>query len=284
MRNTVDIICPLYNSESYILSLDKSLRMQKNVKFTINYVLTESSDNTESIMKKNKILYKKIKKNEFSHSLTREKEALSKNGDIIVFVTQDAVITDEYWLYKLIKPIIEKEASATFSRQISKYNNIEKYTREKNYPDYSILKTKKDIEKLKLSCFFFSNVSSAIDRKVFKKLNGFDGKDLAISEDMYFAYKLITNGYKIKYCSDSFVYHSHNFTLKEIYNRYRLTGIFFKENSYLDKYGTTGSGFNLGFYVLKRILIEHRFLLLFRYPFDMLSRFLGLYAGKKRGR
>ena len=81
---------------------------------------------------------------------------------------------------------------------------------------------------------------------------------------MYIAYKLITNDYKIKYVAESVVYHSHNFKLKEIYDRYKLTGKFFKENSYLDQYGTTGSGASLAKYVLKRILQEHRIKLLFR--------------------
>ena len=98
---------------------------------------------------------------------------------------------------------------------------------------------------------------------------------------MYIAHKLITNGYKIKYCSDSIIYHSHNFKLKELYNRYKLTGQFFKENSYLDDYGTTDSGIKLATYVFKRIMQEGRIVLLFRYPFDMGARFIGMKAGKK---
>ena len=98
---------------------------------------------------------------------------------------------------------------------------------------------------------------------------------------MYIAYKIIMAGYKIKYCSDSVVWHSHKFTLKEIYDRYKLTGRFFKENSYLDKYGTTGSGAKLAKYILKRIFQDHNFKLLFRYPFDMGARYIGMKVGKK---
>ena len=98
---------------------------------------------------------------------------------------------------------------------------------------------------------------------------------------MYFAHKLITNGYKIKYCADSIVYHSHKFTLKQIYDRYKLTGKFFKQNSYLDKYGTTNSGAALAKYILKRIFQDHNFKLLFRYPFDMAARLFGMKVGKR---
>ena len=278
---SVDIICPLYNASKYIDNLHKSLLKQEKVKINkFRYVLTESNDDTEKYLIDNNINYRKIKKNEFSHSLTREKEGLKSNSDILVFITQDIVIEDKLWLYNLVKDIGKDDIAATYSRQISKYNNIEKYTRESNYPDYDIIKSKNDIDKLGLKTFFFSDASSAISTEVFKELNGYDNKNLPISEDMYIAYKIINNDYKIKYCSKSVVYHSHNFKLKEIYDRYKLTGRFFKENSYLDKYGTTGSGANLAKYILKRIFQDKKYPLLLRYPFDMAARLIGMKVGK----
>ena len=281
-EKSVDIICPLYNAANYIGGLHNSLLKQKNIKTNkFRYILTESSDNTEEFLIKNNINYKKIKKEDFSHSLTREKEALESDAEILVFITQDVVIEDEYWIYKLIKDIDDKNIVATYSRQLTKYNNLEKYTREANYPDKDIIKSKEDIKKYGLKTFFFSDAASAINTKVFKELNGYDNKNLPISEDMYIAYKIIINGYKIKYCADAIVYHSHNFTLKQIYDRYKLTGKFFKQNNYLDQYGTTESGASLAKYILKRIIQEFRISLLFRYPFDMAARFFGLRAGKR---
>lgn len=281
MKNKIDIICPLYNASSYIEKLDKSLKMQKDVNINeIIYILTESSDNTEEILKKNNIKYKKIKKSSFSHSLVREKEGLESNSDILVFVTQDIEINDNKWLFNLTKDI-DDNIVASYSRQISKYNNIEKYTREKNYPEDSFIVSKEDIDKLGLKTFFFSDAASCIKTSVFKELNGYDNKDLPISEDMYIAYKIIMSGKKIKYCADSVVNHSHNFTLKELYNRYKLTGIFFKENSYIDKYGTTGSGASLAKYILKRAFQEKNIKVILRWLPDMTARYLGMKAGER---
>ncbi len=276
----IDIICPIYNAERYIENLNNSLLKQEKVKISnILYILTESKDNTEKILLSKKYKYKKIKKEEFSHSIVREKAVYGSDADIVVLITQDVEIENTDWLYKLVKDIND-EIICTYSRQISKFNNIEKYTRESNYPDESVIKSKKDIPKLGLKTFFNSDASCAINRKKFIELNGYDNKNLPISEDMYYAYKVIINGYKIKYCADSIIYHSHNFTLKEIYERYKLTGKFFKENSYLDNYGTTESGFNLAKYILKRIIEEKRFGLLLRYPFDMAVRLIGMKVGK----
>lgn len=282
MKKSVTIICPLYNAEDFIINLNNSLLNQKNIKIDkIYYLLTESKDNSEKILKENNIDYELIKKEDFSHSLTREKYALKSKSSITCFVTQDVVINDENWLYELTKNIGKDKIAGAYSRQLTKYNNIEKYTREANYPDKSFIVSKKDINKRGLKTFFFSDAASAVDTKVFKELNGYDGKNLTFSEDMYYAYKLIMNGYKISYESKSVVYHSHNFTLKEIYNRYKLSGQFFKDNSYLDQYGTTGSGASLAKYVFKRIIQEKNIKMLFRFPFDMAARLFGMKAGKR---
>lgn len=277
----IEIICPLYNAEKYIIDLDKNIKKQKNVKISkISYILTESEDNTENLLKQINANYFKLAKKEFTHSSARENVAMKSQSDILVFITQDIEIRNEDWLEKLVEPIISGEAVAAYSRQITKYNNIEKYTREANYPENSLLKSKEDIEKFGLKTFFFSDASSCIKTSIYKELNGYDGKRFMFNEDMYIAYKIIMAGYKIKYCANSIVWHSHNFTIKQVYKRYKDTGEFFKQNDYMDKYGTTGSGASLAKYVLKRIIQERNFKMLLRYPFDMGARFIGMKVGK----
>ena len=283
MDYTVDIICPVYNGEECILELDRSIKKQKNVKInSIKYVVTESKDNTEKILKDNNIKYLKINKEEFSHSKTREMVAKTCDANIIVFITQDIIIESKDWLYNLTSPIAKGECDASYSRQISKSKGIEKYTREKNYPEKSYIISKEDVKEKGLRTFFFSDASSAISNEVFRKLNYYDDKNLSINEDMYIAYKLIMNNYKIKYVADSVVIHSHNFKFKELYKRYHDTGIFFKENNYLDEYGTNKTGGGMAIYVLKRILQEKDFRAFFRFWPDMIARFVGMKFGKMK--
>lgn len=277
----IDIICPLYNAEKEIENLHKSLLNQKKVNINkIRYVLTEGKDNTEEKLKNLNLEYKKIKKDEFSHSLTREKEALDSKADVIAFITQDVKIIRDDWLYNLTKDIINGDVDACYSRQICDNNTIEKYTRECNYPKESKIVSKNDIEKLGLKTFFFSDASSAIKKDTFIKLNGYDRKNLIINEDMYIAYKLITNGYKIKYCADSEVIHSHIFTLKQYYDRYKDTGKFFKENSYLNNYKVNQAGGSMAKYVLKRAIQDKNVGVLVRFIPNMAVRFVGMKVGK----
>ena len=284
---TIDIICPVYNAEKYIENQYNQIKSQgfyNNVK-NINYIITESKDGTLSVVerlqkKDEKIKYNVIKKQEFSHSLSREKVAKNSTADILVFITQDVKIERDDWLEKLATPIANGEVEACYSRQLCENSTIERYTRECNYPPRSVIKTKDDIEKLGLNTFFFSDASSAIKTDIFKNLNGYDGKDFPTNEDMYIAYKLITNGYKIKYCADSKVVHSHKFTLRQQYKRYYDTGKFFKQNEYLNKYKVNKSGGKLAVYVLKRAWQEKNWKVLFNFIPNMMARFIGTKVGK----
>lgn len=278
---SIEVICPLYNAQDYIMDLNKSILMQKDVNLKkITYILTESSDDSEKILKENSIDYAKIKKQDFNHALTREKAAMASKADIVVFITQDVVIKDSEWLKKLTENIGKDKIAISYSRQKTKYDNIEKYIREYNYPKESFAVSEADIEEKGIKTFFVSDAASAIDAKVFKKLKGYDGKKLPISEDMYFAYKVINNGYRINYEADSVVYHSHKFTLKQIYERYKLTGQFFKENDYLSVYGVNGSGWGLAKYVIKHAFKDGSIKVMLRWLPDMGARWIGMRVGK----
>lgn len=279
---TVSIVCPLYNAEDSILQLHKSLQKQEGVDLLeVKYVLTKSKDRTEDLLRMNNVLYEKIKKKDFSHSLTREKVAMTAKGQVIVFLTQDVEIKDREFIKKLIAPIVSGEVQATYARQVTKYNNIEKYTREHNYPTESFVASKADLEKKGLKTFFFSDAAGAVDAKTFKSLGGYDGKNLPISEDMYFAHKLIMSGGKIKYVAEAKVYHSHNFTVKELYERYKLTGEFMKMNPEIAKYGVNAAGGGMAKYILKRALKEGNWKVIIRYIPDMAARFVGMKVGKR---
>ncbi len=171
----ISIICPIYNAENYIEDLYFNINRQKDVYIEeINFILTESKDNTEDKLKKIGCTYEKINKEKFSHSLVREKAAFNAKGDIIVFITQDIKIEDEYWLYYLTKDIKEKRCEAAFSRQIGyKEHKVERYTREINYPDETRIVSKDDIEQtFQIMCKY--SIHSFIDdiKKGFITLRG----------------------------------------------------------------------------------------------------------------
>lgn len=279
----ISIICPLYNAGEYIDNLYGNICSQKKVKIKeVKFILTESKDNTEELLKKMNLTYEKILPKDFSHSLVREKAAISSSGEILVFITQDIKIIDEYWLYNLVYEIENGNCQAAFSRQIGYENHkVERYTREINYPAESRIVSKEDIDKLGLMTFFFSDASSAILKETFVNLNGYDNKDLPTNEDMYFAYKLISNGYKIQYVANSKIVHSHELTFTETYRRYKDIGMFFAQNTYLRKYSTGQRGKDVLFYIIKRSIQDKRPIIILDTVINFIARFIGMQIGKK---
>ena len=283
----ISIICPIYNGEIYIKELNKRILNQEllgDVEVEVLYVLTRSKDKSKDILDTLDCKYKMIEPQEYSHSLTREQTAKEVDGDIIVFISQDIKIANSRWLINLIKPIIDGECEASFSRQIGEFGNIEQYTRERNYPKASRIVTKADIEKYQIRTFFYSDASSAILSRIYWELGAYDGKHMLTNEDMYLAYKLINKGYRIKYVADSCVYHSHRFTMKELYKRYYDTGVFFKQNPYFLDYKSNESGIGLAVYVFKRSLEDKNFKALFEllpnFAIRLISKMIGERFGK----
>lgn len=291
MNIDIDIVCPIYKGLSYLEPLYKSFKTQKGVMIhKIILPVTDSEDEEmgkirDFISEHSDILSFEVKPSDFSHSLTRQKAIIDYCSErCVVMLSQDVVLANEDTLFNLVLPIFNKEAAYTYARQISKYNNIEKYIREINYPEISSLVTKDDIEKKQLMAFFSSDACSAYDRDVFIKIGGYGGYNVMFSEDMLYSYFVLNNGYAKKYCSSSVVYHSHKLTLKQLYKRYYETGIFFSQVTLFNNYKSTNSGFSLAMKVLKKALLNFNIPVLLRWLPDMTARYIGMKKGKKYGR
>ncbi|MGL5153151.1 MAG: glycosyltransferase [Clostridium sp.] len=278
----VSIICPLYKAEGYIRSLHHSLLSQVGIDgVEVRYILTDTNDGSEEILRDIGAIYKKISPKEFSHSLTREKEVYESSGEVIVFITQDVVIKDNEWLYKLTKDIFNCECEASFAKQVCDNNSIERYTRMNNYPDESRVVCKDDLERLGIMTYFYSDAASAIKRDIFISLNGYDNKDLLTNEDMYMAYKLINNGYRIKYCSDAVVIHSHEYTLKALFKRYFDQGVFLKQHKYISDSGASGGALKLVKFVVANAFREKNIKVIFNIVPNFATRFIANKFGSK---
>lgn len=287
---TIDIVCPVYKGFVYISTLFPMFEKQKNV--TINKVivpLTLSDNENDNKVKeycknKNFIVFDVLPK-DFSHSITREKAIRDFcTSSIVVMLSQDIKLIDEYVFYNLVKDIASKETVYNYARQICTNKTIEKYIRKKNYPLKSYIVTKDDIEKMQLMAFFASDACSAYDRNVFLELNGYQGYNVMMNEDQLYSKIILDAGYKKKYCADAVVEHSHKYKLRQLYRRYYETGIFYREIKVFEGYKSINSGFSLAFYILWQALKHFDIPVLFRWLPDMMARYLGMKNGKKDGK
>lgn len=285
----IDIVCPIYKDSQTLEALVQSFATQKDVKikhivFPVTLSHTEEDDVIRDIINRYKITSFELEKEQFSHSLTREKAIRDYcTSRIVVMISQDIKLTNENVFYNLVKSIDEKETVYNFAKQICTNKSIEKYIRAKNYPTESYIVTNDDVEKMKFMAYFASDACSAYDREIFMKVNGYGGYNIMMSEDALYSKIILDAGYKKKYCADAVVEHSHKYTLKQLYKRYYDTGIFQSQVTFFKDVKMEGSGMKLAMYVLKQALKHFDIPVLFRWLPDMSARYLGMKKGKKVG-
>ncbi len=140
--------------------------------------------------------------------------------DFFIMMTQDAVPADEYLVERLLEQLGNENVAVAYARQLADGDSseIEKYTRNFNYPEQSKIKTKADLETLGIKTFFCSNVCAAYNRKIFDELGGFV-KHTIFNEDMIYAARAVEAGYGIAYTAEARVIHSHDYSNRKQFQR-----------------------------------------------------------------
>lgn len=247
---TVDVIIPAYKpGESYI----KLLELLEKQTYPVNRIIvinTEEKFYTELMFNHSfecsydNLKVTHISKREFNHGRTRREGILKSEADIFVMMTDDAVPKNEELIEKLVAPLISGKAVVSYARQVAKKNSneIERFTRNFNYPRKSKLKSAKDIEELGIKTYFCSNVCAAYNRKIYDELGGFEEYTI-FNEDMIFAAHAIDAGYKIAYTASAEVIHSHNYGNKMLFKRNFDLGVSQAEHPEIfKKVSSTGEG------------------------------------------
>ncbi len=224
---TLDLIIPIYKPDEKLNQLIDRIMEQNILPSNIFLLHTidsnckkETNETLKSLEYINglsnstcKITIIDIDKKDFDHGGTRNFGASLSSADIIMFMTQDAIPSDNKLISSLIEPLYNEEVACAYARQLpsAKSSILEKYSRSFNYPKTSTIKSKKDLDTLGIKTYFCSNVCAAYKREIYESLGGFTKKTI-FNEDMIMAYYIIKNNYKIAYAAEAKVYHSHEYT------------------------------------------------------------------------
>jgi rhamnosyltransferase len=224
---SISVIIPTYNAQKYLPKLLDKLSKQ-TINFELIIIDSSSSDNTLEIAKEYASKIITIPKSEFDHGATRSKALDEASGDIVVFLTQDALPTSNDAIEKLTDILIKnKDVAAVYGRQIP-YEDATlfgKHLREFNYKDSSYIKSLSDKESFGIKTAFCSDSFAAYKKDAIKSVEFFKAGTI-VGEDMHIVARLLLKGYKKAYCADASVYHSHNYTILEDFKRYFDTGVF----------------------------------------------------------
>lgn len=280
----ISVIIPTLNAEREIQCLISLLNSQSIVADEIIVIDSESDDKTVEICRNNNVRVLQVRRKDFDHGRTRDYALKESVGDIVVFLTQDAVPVNEFLLENLITPLKDERVVVSTGRQIPKKDATlaEKLIRTFNYPSKSCIKKKSDLQILGIKTFFCSDVCAAYNKDMYLKLGGFE-YPIKTNEDMFFAAKVINCGYRVAYEADALVYHSHNFSFLEQFRRNYIQGYELERHKdLLCCVSQKSEGMRLVKFVSLELIKYGHILSFLRFGFDCIARFLGSMMGKRK--
>ena len=227
------VIIPTYNAEKYLPALLENLKNQ-TMTFELIIIDSSSTDGTLGIARRYTENIITIPAHEFDHGGTRTQAAKVASGDILVFLTQDALPCNNRVIEEIVCTFSNKDIAASYGRQIPYENStlFGKHLRQFNYPKLSYTRTIKDINTHGIKTAFLSDSFSAYRKSVLSDIGWFKN-GLIVGEDSYVGAKLILNGYALHYHAKAQVFHSHSYTSLEEFKRYFDIGVFHKEEHWI---------------------------------------------------
>ena len=231
----ISVIIPTYNAKKYIPKLFERVKEQ-TIDFELIVIDSSSTDDTVKIAKKytNRVIV--IPQSEFDHGGTRTKAAKIASGDVLVFLTQDALLANNNSIELLVDVFKYTNVGAVYGRQLA-YENASLFAshlREFNYGTKSYIRTYDDREKYGIKTAFLSDSFAAYRRSALESIDWFKD-DLIVGEDSYAGAKMILQNYALAYVADATVYHSHSYTILQEFKRYFDIGVFHKRESWILK-------------------------------------------------
>jgi rhamnosyltransferase len=164
----------------------------------------------------------------FHHARTRNYAASLAQGDILIFISQDAIPSSDNWLSALISNFNDPAVGAVYGRQVpNRGSTLERQdTLDTLYGGQRIVKDPSGSSERGYRYYHFSDVNSAI-RKCVWQATKFP-EDLKVFEDLGIAKQILDGGWKIVYEPRACVYHSHNHTTAGLFKRYFDIGFTFR--------------------------------------------------------
>ncbi|MDS0278502.1 glycosyltransferase family 2 protein [Halomicroarcula sp. S1AR25-4] len=181
-----------------------------------------STDGTTSVAETYADVFVEIPPEDFHHGRTRNLAAEQASGDVLVYLTQDAVPADDEWLARLTAPLADPDVGIAYGRQVAKdgAKPMEQFFYSYFYPEEERTldhTATRDERRFYLEHIYISDVCAAMERGVWKSVRFED--DVAMSEDKDFALRALRAGHGIVYEPSAVVRHSHDYSLRSLFVR-----------------------------------------------------------------
>ena len=182
----ISVVIPVKNGGNDLeRCLDALARQVVDDEVEIVVVDSGSSDGSDDLARRRGARVERIPPAEFHHGRTRNLGAQRARGDILVFTSQDAFAASDGWLARLTGPLRsgDESVAGVYGRQLPHRDARppERYFLDFLYGPATRIQRMTEPGVLTLEQTLFSNVSSAIPRRVWERFPFAD--DVVMSED-----------------------------------------------------------------------------------------------------
>ncbi|MDR0478009.1 MAG: glycosyltransferase [Desulfobulbaceae bacterium] len=235
MEETVSVLIPTRNAAASLERLLASLGRQTLRPLEVVVCDSASQDATPEIARRHGASVITINADNFDHAGTRSRMARAAHGDIVVFLTHDAIPADDRALELLVAALRQDDdIGCAYGRQIAapSASASARFLRDFNYPPSSEIRSFSDRGRLGFATFFCSNSFAAWRKKALEQIGWF-GNSSIFGEDALAAARLLKAGFRLAYAAEARVEHSHNYGLAEEFRRSFDIGVFHAGETWL---------------------------------------------------
>lgn len=216
-------------------------RQNTAVEFEVIAVDSGSTDGTFELLRASSVQVNQIPPEQFHHARTRNIAATLATGQVLIFLSQDAIPADEFWLSAMLANFQDTRVGAVYGRQLAKIGSSHERRDVFNtiYGEKRVVKDPAHRNGSGYRFYHFSDANAAIRRSVWEKVRF--PENLKVFEDLGIAKLILDGGWKIVYEPRAAVFHSHTHSTLGLLKRYFDIGYTLKLLKIWDAPGTRQS-------------------------------------------
>lgn len=278
------IIVPVRNGGQRWREAASALRSASLDPSIVVVVDSGSGDGSDRVALENGFELERIDPRTFNHGRTRQMavDRWCADSEFVIFLTQDAVIESSDALTSLLSAFSDAAVGAAYGRQLPHVGALpfEAHMVLFNYGRESETRGLADAARLGIKAAYISNSFGGYRTSALRACGGFPSH-LILGEDTFVAVKLLLSGWKVRYCADARVRHSHNYSTWQESQRYFDFGVLHAQLPELAEHfgGAEGEG-------LRFVASELRFIarcaprLLFQVPVRNAAKYISYRLGR----
>lgn len=226
MAPVISVVIPVKDGGAGLVACLEAIRAQRiDEEVEIVVVDSGSSDGSLGAARAYGALIEEISPRCFSHGAARNLGAELASGEVLVFLSQDAVPASDQWLVRLTAPLhADRRVAGVYGRQLPHEHASppESYFLGFLYGAHRRRQRASSAAQLSMDTTLFSNVNSAIPRRMWERFPFVE--DIVMSEDQEWSRRILLAGYLIAYEPSAAVTHSHNYTMTAAFRRFFDSG------------------------------------------------------------